>query len=96
MKQKKLKIYDWILQLDLKNTNEEISSFLKKYKNIINSNGAKSTVVVYGMKKLQLKKREKTILQIKIRFIGNVQLLEQLGDLIKFDERIVRNLLLVA
>ena len=96
MKQKKLKIYDWILQLDLKNTKEEISAFLKEYKKIINNSGAKSTVVVYGMKKLQSKKRERNILQLKIRFIGNVQLIEELGDLIKFDDKIVRNLLLIA
>ena len=96
MKQKKLKVYEWILQLDVKNTSDEISAFLKRYKEVINKNGAKSTVVVYGMKKLQLKKKEKNILQIKIRFISNAQLIKELEELIKFDERIIKNLLLVA
>ena len=93
MKQKKLKTYDLILQLDIKNTTEEVNSFIERYKSVI---APMSTVISYGSNVLTLKKKEKTLLQLKLRFIANKKVLDKLQELLKFDERVSRSLILTT
>lgn len=96
MKQKKLKIYELILQLNISNTKEEIDNFVDSYKSVITKAAPISTVVSYGSQQLTLKKREKTLLQLKLKFIANQNVLTDLRELLKFDERVSRSLILAS